>query len=295
MSKIRLSAALVLFFVSLNFFSQAQILYKVEVPDSKKVSYILGTHHFAPVSVLDSIWMLEEVFENTEKFYGELDMKKMTDPEVMMSVQSKLIAPADSTLDRLLTKAQLDSVRSVWDEFTEGAIPLDMLMKMKPSLISTQLASMMAMKYMPETNPLEGIDMKMQNIARKYDIPVAGLETIDFQFEMLYGQPLARQAELLMETIRNKDEEADNARQLSEDYMAGRLDKILEKMIETEGKDTEMAERLIYSRNDNWVKQLKEMMPLNSLLVVVGAGHLPGDRGILQGLRNAGFTVSPVY
>lgn len=35
--------------------AQAQILYKVEKKGSDKVSYLLGTHHFAPLAVVDSI------------------------------------------------------------------------------------------------------------------------------------------------------------------------------------------------------------------------------------------------
>ena len=51
---------------------------------------------------------------------------------------------------------------------------------------------------------------------------------------------------------------------------------------------------MIYSRNDNWVEKLSKEMPADSLMVVVGAGHLPGDRGVIAGLRKAGFTVTPV-
>ena len=35
------------------------------------------------------------------------------------------------------------------------------------------------------------------------------------------------------------------------------------------------------------------MMPERAMLVCVGAGHLPGDKGLLQLLRNMGYTVEP--
>jgi uncharacterized protein YbaP (TraB family) len=35
-------------------------------------------------------------------------------------------------------------------------------------------------------------------------------------------------------------------------------------------------------------------MPENSLVVAVGAGHLPGKKGVLNLLRQAGYTVEPV-
>jgi hypothetical protein len=36
------------------------------------------------------------------------------------------------------------------------------------------------------------------------------------------------------------------------------------------------------------------MMPERAALVCVGAGHLPGDQGLLQLLRDRGYTVEPM-
>ena len=60
------------------------------------------------------------------------------------------------------------------------------------------------------------------------------------------------------------------------------------------GDSEEQMDALIYSRNRNWVDKLKVMMPERACLVCVGAGHLPGDQGLLQLLRNEGYTVEPM-
>ncbi len=54
------------------------------------------------------------------------------------------------------------------------------------------------------------------------------------------------------------------------------------------------TEVLLYQRNRNWVAKLKDLMPAKSLLVAVGAGHLPGDKGVINLLRKAGYTVTPI-
>ena len=56
----------------------------------------------------------------------------------------------------------------------------------------------------------------------------------------------------------------------------------------------EEKETLIYARNDNWMKQMPEIMKQKSTLFAVGAGHLPGERGVLALLRKAGYTVEGV-
>ena len=59
-------------------------------------------------------------------------------------------------------------------------------------------------------------------------------------------------------------------------------------------KNPESAEKMIISRNNNWMKQLQPEMKNTNLLVVVGAGHLVGAKGILNQLKQAGYTVTPV-
>ena len=54
------------------------------------------------------------------------------------------------------------------------------------------------------------------------------------------------------------------------------------------------ADILLYDRNANWVKKLQQLMPENSLVIAVGAGHLPGKKGVLNLLREAGYKVEPI-
>jgi len=285
------AAAVILGFASS---AHAQILYKVERPGCDKTSYLLGTHHLAPLSAVDSITELPGILKSIDLLYGEIDMAQMKDPSAMMGFQSYLVAPTDSTLDKVLAPAQLDSVRTVWNEYTGGSAPLEMMYMMKPSIISTQLAALMAQKVLPELNPLEGIDMTMQTRAAELGKPVYGLETMEFQMNLLYNRPISKQAESLMETVANIADEQSKAIELSKAYLDHDINKILSLMLEIENEDTDAAERMIYSRNDNWVSRLTEEMTEKSLMAVVGAGHLPGERGVIAGLRKAGYTVTPI-
>lgn len=284
-----LAIALILGFASAN----AQILYKVEKPGSDKVSYLLGTHHFAPLAVVDSIAELPGILAGIDRLYGELDMQQMNDPAVMTGMQQVLVAPADSTLDKALDPQQLQTLESAWNTLTGGAAPLQMMYPMKPAVVSTQIAAILTQKVFPELNPLEGIDMTMQTRARELGKPVGGLETMEFQMDMLYGRPVAEQAEELMKTVSDLDKVEKESVELSKAYLAHDIDSIL-RIMEEGDDDPAMTERMIFSRNDNWVKILSKEMPQESLMVVVGAGHLPGKRGVIEGLRSAGFTVTPV-
>lgn len=69
-----------------------------------------------------------------------------------------------------------------------------------------------------------------------------------------------------------------------------------QEMPEPDEEENEMFQELfVNSRNRRWVTRLLPLMSSGkSCLVVVGAGHLPGKQGLLQLLRNEGYTVEPV-
>ncbi len=273
----------------------AQIFWKVEKPGDQHVSYILGTHHFANLSVLDSLKQLPAALQSIDKLYGELDMDASMSQEAQMAMMQYMMAPADSTLDKVLSPVQLDSVQQALAQLNgvePQMVPMAQFAPLKPAVLSTQIAAAMAMKIFPELNPLQGLDKTMQDRAKELGKPVAGFETMDYQIEMLYGTPISKQAKDLMKTIADMDTENERAVALANSYLAHDIDAILKAMIE-EDSDPEEYERILYTRNDNWVKQLVEEMPKESLMVVVGAGHLPGERGVLEQLRKAGYTVTP--
>ena len=150
---------------------------------------------------------------------------------------------------------------------------------------------MLAAEVFPTLDPTAGIDNTMQTRAAEAGVPVDGFETMQFQLDMLYGRPIEKQAKGLVKMVGDIEGEKRNTLALSEAYIAHDIEALYRLMLDEE-EDPEEFETLIYSRNDNWTKRMLEEMPEASLLVVVGAGHLPGERGLLQQLRDAGYNVT---
>lgn len=274
--------------------AHSQLLWKVTDNNSDKTSYVFGTHHFAPLSLLDSIKGLDAALQNADKVYGELDMQAAMDPSALMGMQQMMMAPADSTIDKVLTTKQLADLNMAWAKYGTDQIPLNAMYVLKPAGLSTQLAALMSAKVLPDINVGQGIDNELQVRARKAGKQVAGLETMEFQTQMLLGDPISKQAEDLVETIENIDTEAGKLVRLTNAYLAQNYKDVETICAESVLKDPESAEKMIISRNNNWMKQLEPEMKNTNLLVVVGAGHLVGDKGILNQLKKAGYTVTPV-
>ncbi|MBK9455713.1 MAG: TraB/GumN family protein [Bacteroidetes bacterium] len=51
---------------------------------------------------------------------------------------------------------------------------------------------------------------------------------------------------------------------------------------------------MLDNRNINWIPVIEEQIKLQSTFIAVGAGHLVGEKGILQLLHNQGYVISPI-
>lgn len=277
--------------------SQAQLLWKVSGKGMARPSYIMGTYHFAPASMMDKIPGMEQALDGCDIVVGEIDKEEMMSQDAQMKMGMAMMAPPDSTLDKLFTPADYAIVEQVFNKyFGNMGVKLDQMKMLKPSAISVQMQAMQAVKYFPNINESELIDLAVQSRANEMGRPSEGLETIQEQIDLLFNTSLKKQAEDLLDACKKDEYFTVQSSALVEAYMSQDLAKIEAVMTDPEigGDDAETMDALIYNRNRNWAEKLDKMMPERAALVCVGAGHLPGEKGLLQLLRDRGYTVEPM-
>lgn len=288
---------LVLALAVLALASQAQLLWKVSGNGLGRPSYIMGTYHFAPASMMDKIPGMQQAFEGCDVVVGEIEKESMMSPETQALMAQAMIAPLDSTLDKLFTPEDYRIVEEVFNKyFGNMGVKLSQMNTLKPSAISVQMQAMQAVRHFPNFNESEVIDMAVQTRANGMGRPSIGLETIEEQIDLLFNTPLTKQAEGLLDACKKDDLFKVQSSALVEAYMDQDLAKIESIMTDPAlgGDDAEAMDALVYDRNRAWVVKLVKMMPERAALVCVGAGHLPGDQGLLQLLRDRGYTVEPM-
>ena len=297
----KITIAMLLFLAAIG--AQAQLLWKVSGNGLQKPSYIIGTYHLAPVSFTDSIKGLKEALAAAEQVYGEVVTADMTSPENLQKMQAAMMLPEGQTLDKLYTADEMarinTALKSILGADMTSPILAQQLGKMTPQALQTQLGLLIYLKKHPGFNPNEGFDAYFQKEAAAKGKPVGGLETIDFQVNtLLKGLPMERQKELLLCLADNLDFTEEQTENVVNAFFKQDLDGIKAamdaKLNNTCDGTPEEEERLIYGRNDNWMKQMPEIMKQKSTFFAVGAGHLPGERGLLAQLKKAGYTVEGV-
>ena len=276
--------------VSIN----AQLLWKISGNGLQKPSFIFGTHHIAPISIIDSTTGFTDALNNVDILYGEIDMATTTEPSAQMKMATATVAPQDSTLNKVLSETDIKALNgllaSLNSPLTTAAID-----QLKPAMVSNLITILMATKEFPDFNQSQQLDATIQSIAKKNGIQVKGLESLDTQIDLLFNTPISFQAKALHELIEHFDVCSKYSRLLAKAYIEGNLDELHRLITAPEsGMTADEAERLITNRNYSWVDILISIMPTASIMAVVGAGHLTGENGLISLLNKKGFDVTPV-
>ena len=276
---------------------QAQLLWKISGNGLEQPSYLMGTHHLAPLSITDSIAGFNDAFTASQQVIGELVMSEIQTPEVMQIMQQTMMIESDTTIQRLFLPDEYEMV----NQFTKENLMLDLAMapKLKPAFIQNNLIVVLYIKTIGGFNPAEQLDAYFQAEGTAKGKKVSGLETPAYQFNLLYNSTsLQRQAELLVCTLSNIDKSLNETKELTDAYMAQNLEALylISQKKHNDKCDATPAEMaaLLDNRNIQWAEMLPEKMQEAPAFIAVGALHLPGDNGVINLLRQKGYQVEPI-
>lgn len=284
-------------FICVALSANAQLLWKISGNGLTQPSYVIGTHHLAPLSIKDSITGLQKAMDETQQVYGELKMSDIQSPATMQMMQKMMMIESDATLTSLLSAEDYATA----NKFCKENLMMDLSKapKLKPAFLLNNVIVVAYIKQIGNFNPQEQLDTYFQTQASQKGKKVGGLETPEFQFNLLYnGYPLQRQAQLLMCTLNNIDDEVASLQKLTDAYMKQDLNATLKISEERKGNQCDPLpgeeDAMIYNRNATWAKELPEIMKTAPTFIAVGALHLPGEKGLLNLLKKQGYKVEPV-
>lgn len=275
------------------FSSHSQLLYKIEGKDLEKPSYLFGTHHLAPVSFAEERDVLSYI-DQTDQVVGEIDLTQDL-MAISLATQSHMIAPADSTLSKVISPEDYSIISEEFKKWApQNGLSLSFFDSMKPMVVSTMVTVSMMSELMPEFNPNEVLDLYFQKYGAEHGKKIIPFETADFQAGVLYDTtPISIQAEALVTMLKEPEKTIENARKLNDAYMAEDLQAMLN-LSQEEDANSEFMNALLDKRNAEWLKKIPGILNDGTTFIAVGALHLPGENGLIKGLRKLGYTISPV-
>lgn len=268
------------------------LLWEISGKDLKKPSYLFGTIHMIPEHMFFWTPAMEKYFSMAEEVVFELDVNEMNDMGNMMGMMQHLFMQNDTTLSDLLT---VEEYALVSGHFQKMGLPLFLFEKMKPFFLTVFLSEDLS-KGSLEDGALKSYEIELNNKAVSAGKPTSGLETIEFQASMFDKIPYTDQAKMLIQMLES-DEKSDDSQMdvMLSMYTQQEIEK-LGSMINDQSDDSglDWQEDLLFMRNRNWIDLMVPMMKEKSVFFAVGAGHLPGEAGVLHLLRKRGYIIKPL-
>ncbi|MGH8503592.1 MAG: TraB/GumN family protein [Gammaproteobacteria bacterium] len=260
------------------------MLWKIETPDAAP-SYLFGTIHLAdrPITRLPPAVAL--ALAKADRFAPEV----VLDQQAVTYYQQQMFSPDAPNVDSLFDqpfRQRLLRLLAAYGVSREAALQL------KPWAAFTLLAR-------PKPTGSPTLDELLANTARLQGKPVRGLETVEELVSSLEDISIDHQRKILIDTACNRQLLARQAQELATRYLEQDLAGMLEASSRYAPRDKAVAEsfnqRLLYDRNRRMLKRLQPLLEMGNTFAAVGALHLAGARGLLQGLKDRGYRVSAVY
>lgn len=135
-----------------------------------------------------------------------------------------------------------------------------------------------------------GVEKQLQSLAARDRKPIAGLETPEFQIGLFDGLPMDEQLQLLDMTLEDLGEMPDVVDELYAAWRAGDVQALDALLLEGYREMPNLYADLVERRNRNWIAPIKALLEReDDTLVVVGALHLVGERGVIALLEREGL------
>jgi uncharacterized protein YbaP (TraB family) len=273
----------------------AGLLWKVEKPGVEP-SWLFGTMHLTDPRVTDLTEAARTAYESAGTVVIEttdiLDQSKMM---AAMIERPDLMMYTDGTT--LTSGLPPEKARIIEDALSARGIPPASVARMKPWMLAATL-SIPACETARKAAGLPILDVKLAEDAKADGKPVEGLETMIGQLDAMASLPLDMHIDGLIATLDLGDRIRDIFETmivLYERENVGMIWPLFRAVLPEGDADAYAAFEtvMIDTRNATMRDRAIPLLDAGSAFIAVGALHLPGERGLVEMLRKAGYTVTP--
>ena len=250
------------------------------------VVYLLGSVHVLPKNVYPLHPALERAFADSQQVAFEVDIGRATNGQVRQAFSEIGTYPRGDDLSRHVSPLTLQIVKLACAQL---GISYEKAKRFKPSL----LAELLTLRYTGLAGFREdlGVDIYFYHRAKALNKPIFGLETVSDQANVLLQNEKKGEQQLLF-TIGSLPEYKIALTEMVEAWRNGQVDVLDRFLNQDESNDPEMFYRMFAKRNARWLPQIERLTRENfNCLVIVGAGHLVGNHGLIETLRQRGYRI----
>lgn len=266
-----------------SFAQNSSNLWKVE-GNGIHTSYLFGTMHLIPQSDFVLKEKVKDAFKHSELVVLEINMAS---PEFMQDVMALGYFQDGDQLKTYMDDSEYELLDTYLKEKTGQG--MEVYNSVKPAM----LLSVIMMASMDEA--LASFEGSLMSMAKDQNKLIEGFETYASQMK-IYNEVYTyeRQIDDMIEIIEKPAENAKILNKMIKLYAAEDIEGLYTYMDVYMKGDAEVITKLLDERNNNWIPQIAKFSKEKPTFYGFGAGHLGGDQGVVNLLKQQGYSVTPV-
>ena len=268
------------------------------VKSSQNTLYLMGSAHVGEACQLRS-QRVRAALNEAEVVVFEIELDEFT-PAQQLKVGFHLLErsklqDSDPTLRSMIDAKTYTTLSQRFNQLKPQGLPItleDLNNSHRPWYIALQMTGFSILKS--GLKPECGIDRILAQQAQAAGKEIIGLETLEYQADAIVNALDSAPASEINTVLQSllEGETSKYASLLVGTVTAGEID-TLERLVADSCKETvKICNQLLTTRNQNWLLQIKSFLDQKKdYLVVVGAGHLVGEDGLIKLLEQENYDV----
>jgi uncharacterized protein YbaP (TraB family) len=256
------------------------ILWEVSGKGLKQPSFLYGTIHLQDKRVFSFDKTVTKIFDTSSAYAMEVNMD---DVDAVKLAKSFML---EKPLNEILEATKYQKLDSLMKLRTGGGV--GMYNNMKPFFMAGELIKAYEHQDMPFP-----LDIDFFKKAKKKKKKLIGIEKIGEQLAAVNKMTIDEQADMIIEGLLDCKKSMDLYDKMVQVYLKQDIAALGELMKDTTlPKSFETA--LLTDRNKVMAHRIDSIIQIQSTFNAFGAGHLYGKDGVIELLKQKGYTVKPV-
>jgi uncharacterized protein YbaP (TraB family) len=261
-----------------------------EIQSEKGNSYLFGSVHLLKEEHYPLKKVIEDSFEQSDVLVLEIDLSGENLIKAGMYMLQKGKYQEDETLKDNIS----DKTYQLLKEKAESMkMNFEWLIGWKPWMVAFQILERKLINL--GFKPLQGVDLYFLKKAEGKK-EIQGLETVELQVGLFENFSKEESEKFLLSTIMQTDQLEKEMDKMITAWSTGDVETMEKTMTETIQEYPELEAFYKKLNDDRNVRMVEKIIPLlktnKKYFIVVGAIHMVGKNGIVQLLKNKGYTVN---
>jgi len=276
---------LIVIILSGNLFAKTS-LWKIQ--GKSNTVYLLGSIHLLKADAYPLDPAIEDAFNDSPNLVFEMNMDSAATPAAQQFILSKAMFSGEQSLKTGLSPSTFQLADSLC---TLVGMDINRLLLFKPWMVATtvMLVKMQKMGF----DPNFGVDRIYFNKGKEALKKLLAFETVQEQIGFIDGLALPVQEKM----IRQMADEFNTIETYLDDIVLswknGQMKALEDLFLDSYRQEPELHEILLNQRNRNWMKTIRTYLNgSENYMIIVGAGHMVGENGLIRLLEKEGYTVT---